>query len=113
MVDVGSFLSILQTKMCRNDLTIFIGEHSFVPLRRINEIRLGRAEKAKMSRQKFLLKKLRVAESSVPAVLALNPQKRVKPRRMPQDAEISAESLIAFVDDYFGAAGDGADKSEL
>ena len=65
------------------------------------------------SRDKFLLKKLRVAESSVPAVLALNPQKRVKPRRMPQDAEISAESLIAFVDDYFGAAGDGADKSEL
>ena len=64
------------------------------------------------SRDKFLLKKLRIAESSVPAVLALNPQKKVKPRRMSQDAEISAESLIAFVDDYFGSAG-GADKSEL
>ena len=64
------------------------------------------------SRDKFLLKKLRIAESSVPAVLALNPQKKVKPRRMPQEVEISAESLIAFVDDYFGLAG-GADKSEL
>ena len=59
--------------------------------------------------------KLRVDPNAVPAVLALNPQKKSKPRRMDPDADVSADTLMAFVNDYFGgdagAGGAGAEKA--